>query len=1583
MKRELKRFFARKPNVEATTECSTQSTRQYGESSQAREPRSLCTHDQDEYGIKILYSPKEPIADIVFVHGLTGGQVSTWTAERANASWPKLLLSEDIPEARISAFGYDADVVKFLGQAGQHKIRQHAINLLAGLADMRFETGFTELPVIFVAHSLGGLVCENALTIAANSEQHQKHILDYTRAIAFLGTPHRGSELANWATIAGNMINVLKRTNIHILKTLKPESEVLEIITQEFHRMLKSREEGKGTTINITCYAEELAVSRLGNSFMVVPLPSAILERYPYKTIHSDHINMTKFEKRDDGYKKVYIELKRWVGDAKVPNIASEPKRIHTPDEDLLRLVPCATNAPFSDRRDSSFCLPNTRVDILRQIREWADGHDERCIFWLSGMAGTGKSTIARTIARDYHGLGRLGASFFFSRGGGDVSRADKFLTTIASQLASRSPSLKHFICEAVAKHGDIAIQNLSDQWSQLILQPLSKLKASSLPNSLVLVIDALDECEDENDVWQIIELLAEARVLRTVRLRILITSRPETPIRHCLGHIPEAEHQDFVLHEISPPIIDCDITVFLKYKFETIRRQRALPVEWPGEQAIERLVQNASGLFIWAATACQFVMEGRQFAGERLSLILQGNSSKTKPEEKLNDIYITVLTNSIRNEFSDHEKEEQYKMLRTSLGAIVIIFSPLSIVSLARLLHIPKETISRTLDDLHAILDIPKDQGHPIRLHHSSFRDFLLDRRRCGNYFLVDGKEAHQALAKSCLRLMSDNLKRDICDLQAPGALINDVQSSRVEQCLPADLQYACRYWAQHLQRSEAVLCDNDQVHTFLREHLLHWLEALSLIGELSESIQILINLQSAVPDSNSELHAIIYDARRFVLYNRSIIEVSPLQIYYSALVFAPEKSAVRKQFLDQPPQWTYHLPEVEDDWSSSLLILEGHSGLVNTVVFSPDGQLLASASADNIIRLWDTKTGAPIATFKGHSGSVTAVAFSLDGRLLASASDGSAVRLWRSKRVAPGSSDSTVRLWDLKAGAPRGILKGHSNPINDIAFSPDSQLLASASSDSTIRLWDSKTGAPRGTLEGHFLQVNAVAFSLDGHLLASASCDCTVRLWDPKTGAPQGTLRGHSSLVSTVAFSPDGQLLASASDDSTRLWDSKTGVLRGTLEGYSHIQIPFPHPLRPANATAFSPDGKLLASVSQDSTIRLWDSKTGAPLSTLVGHSSSVNTVAFSPDGQLLASASMDRAVRLWDPKTGAPLGTLEGHSGPVTAVAFSPDSQLLASASWDSTVRLWDSKTEAPRGIREGHSNGIDAVAFSPDGHLLASASCDSTVRLWDPKTGSPQGTLEGHSGPVTAVAFSPDCHLLASASWDSTIRLWDLKTGAPLGTLEGHSGPVTAVAFSPDGYLLASASRDCSVRLWDPKTGAPQDTLEGHSGAVNTVAFSPDGQLLASASNDDTIRLWDLKTGASRSTIQSYSHLFNVAPPPPPWTDTIAFSPDGQLLASSLRGSIIGLWDSKTGASRGTLEGHSSFVDAMTFSPDGQLLASASCGDSTVRLWDSRTSETVQILDIEDRITSLSFSGEGSYLETNRGVLDLSSPPSLPF
>jgi WD40 repeat protein len=602
----------------------------------------------------------------------------------------------------------------------------------------------------------------------------------------------------------------------------------------------------------------------------------------------------------------------------------------------------------------------------------------------------------------------------------------------------------------------------------------------------------------------------------------------------------------------------------------------------------------------------------------------------------------------------------------------------------------------------------------------------------------------------------------------------------------------------------------------------------------------------------------------------------------------------------------------------------LEGHSNSVRSVVFSPDGKTLASASFDNTIKLWHLETQKPIATLIGHSNLVNSVAFSFDGLILASASD-----------------DNTIKLWHLETQKPIATLTGHSDLVNSVAFSPDSKTLASASDDKTIKLWHLETQKLIATLR-HSNEVRSVAFSPDGKTLASTSDDHTIKLWQLQSQKPIATLTGHSSKVNSVAFSPDGLTLASASSDKTiKLWHLQSQKPIATLTGHSSK----------INSVAFSPDGLTLASASSDKTIKLWHLQSQKLIATLTGHSSWVYSVAFSPDALTLASASLDKTIKLWNLESQKPIATLTGHSIWVSSVAFSPDGKTLASASGDNTIKLWNLQTQKEITTLTGYSRWVLSVAFSPDGKTLASASSDKTIKLWHLQSQKVIATLTGHSNGVSSVAFSPDGKTLASASDDQTIKLWNLQTQKPIATLTGHSNGVSSVAFSPDGLTLASASDDQTIKLWNLESQKPIATLTGHSNSVNSVAFSPDALTLASASSDNTIKLWNLESQKPIATLTGHSNKIR----------SVAFSPDGLTLASASRDNTIKLWNLETQKPIATLRGHSDSVWSVAFSPDGNTLASASF-DKTIKLW---------IWDV-DKLMAFGCNWIGDYLRTNPKV-----------
>ena len=582
------------------------------------------------------------------------------------------------------------------------------------------------------------------------------------------------------------------------------------------------------------------------------------------------------------------------------------------------------------------------------------------------------------------------------------------------------------------------------------------------------------------------------------------------------------------------------------------------------------------------------------------------------------------------------------------------------------------------------------------------------------------------------------------------------------------------------------------------------------------------------------------------------------------------------------------------------SYALFRGHQGYVTSVVWSPDGKTLASASDDGTIRLWEAASGQPVRTL-GQKGSVKSVAWSPDGKTLASA-----------------SNDDSIQLWEVASGQLVRTLQTQSS-VWSVAWSPDGKILASAS-DETIRLWVAASGQPQRTLHGHEGHVTSVAWSPDGKILASASDDKTIRLWEAANGQPLRTLHGHEGYVTSVAWSPDGKILASASDDKTiRLWVAASGQPHRTLQADQGW----------VTSVAWSPDGKTLASAGDDKTIRLWEAASGQPLRTLHGHEGYVTSVAWSPDGKILASASDDKTIRLWEAVSGQSLRTLHGHEDYVTSVAWSPDGKTLASASNDKTIRLWEAASGHPLRTLHGHEDYVTSVAWSPDGKTLASASNDKTIRLWEAASGQPLRTLHGHEGYVTNVAWSPNGKILASASDDKTIRLWEVASGLPLRKLQADQGDVTSVAWRPDGKTLASAGDDGTIRLWEAASGQPLRTLHGHQGPLRSVARSPDGYTLVSASDDATIRMWEVDSRGPIRTLHGHQGPLR----------SVAWSPDGKTLASASDDKTIRLWEAASGQSLPTLQGHQGYVTSVAWSPDGKTLASAS-DDDTIRLWQAK-------------------------------------------
>jgi hypothetical protein len=549
-----------------------------------------------------------------------------------------------------------------------------------------------------------------------------------------------------------------------------------------------------------------------------------------------------------------------------------------------LTALPAAKGASYDSHTEehNARCLKNTRTKLLHDVTSWANSKEGKSIFWLSGMAGTGKSTIARTVAQLFASRGQLGASFFFKRGEGERGNASRFFTTIAVDLVAHEPGMLPGIRKAVDEDSAISQRALKDQFEKLILQPLLGIQqARSKASARVIVIDALDECEQEQDIRAILQLLARTKDIRPMPLRIVVTSRPELHIRLGFKEMLNGTYQDLLLQEVPRSTIEHDIRLFLEHELGAIRNDRMLSSDWPAKHQILDLVELAMPLFIYAATVCRYVGTKGSDPEEYLEKVLQYRKATFS---QLDRTYLPVL-DQLLIEQEEGDKASWLDAFRKLVGSIVVLESPLSIAPLARLLQVPQKQIRRRLDAFHSVLSVPESEDVPIRLLHLSFREFLVDPQKQGKSpFWVDEKRTHQKLASRCLELMSEpsGLCQNMCNLPGPGMPRIEIDEGTIASILSPDLQYACHYWVSHLKRSQHEIIDGDTTHIFLQKHLLHWLEVMSLMRESSRCVYLLDSLQTLTGvgsiHNSSWCCANIRDSRQQALFKAFYTTLSDL---------------------------------------------------------------------------------------------------------------------------------------------------------------------------------------------------------------------------------------------------------------------------------------------------------------------------------------------------------------------------------------------------------------------------------------------------------------------------------------------------------------------------------------------------------------------------------------------------------------------------------------------------------------------------------------------------------------------------------
>ncbi len=577
----------------------------------------------------------------------------------------------------------------------------------------------------------------------------------------------------------------------------------------------------------------------------------------------------------------------------------------------------------------------------------------------------------------------------------------------------------------------------------------------------------------------------------------------------------------------------------------------------------------------------------------------------------------------------------------------------------------------------------------------------------------------------------------------------------------------------------------------------------------------------------------------------------------------------------------------------------------------------------------------------------------------------------------LAVGSSIGTW-LYDARTGSELKLLTDNSDYVRSVAFSPDSKTVVISTSNK-FTVWDVASGEIKRVRSLTMGNVYAVVFSPDGKTIVTGGSgqEEGLQLWDAGTGTLIKTFSGLKRGTETVAFSPDGKTIAAAGDeyDTIKLWDVDTGNIKSILKVEIDSDI---------ENIAFSPDGKNIAGCAGwlDRRVHLWDVASGTLRTSLTGHTDSVDYVSFSPDGRTLASGGEDNTVVLWDVETLSYKTTLTTHTDHIEGIAFSPDGKTIASGSRDGRIILWNTETLEKKITITGHTYGFRSIAFSPDGKTIASGSYDKTVRLWDIATGENTSTFYGHIANVASIAFSPDGNTIASGAgfitvnrWfadDYTVKLWDVATGKNTATLFEHRKSVYHLTFSPDGQYLVSSVYEHAI-FRDPVTGNPLWAITGEKiepipgsiqdrEVVGQIKFSADGRTFVSA-NKSKIRLWNTESRQIVATfMRPTSEFRNII------SSNIAFSPDGNTVATIYNENEMHLLNVATGEIRTFITGHTSRYSSIAFSPDGQTLVSAGT-DDTIRFWNPENGELkISLAGMPNEIEQIAFSPDGQTLAT---------------
>jgi len=828
-------------------------------------------------------------------------------------------------------------------------------------------------------------------------------------------------------------------------------------------------------------------------------------------------------------------------------------------------------------------CLRGTREDVLNEIESWTKDFKKSSVFWLNGLAGTGKSTIAQTIAERLFADGLLGASFFCSRDFEDRSDLRSIFPTLAFQLAHKYPNFRSHLVPLLRSNPDIIDCSLYGQMERLIVEPLQ-----SVNTPTVILIDALDECKDDEPSSAILSVLGRL-AKRIPKVKFFITGRPEPRIKtgFRLPLIVDAT-SIFVLHDVHPSLINDDIRLFLKHELSELARRHLLD-GWPTDESINLLCQRAAGLFVYAVATVKYLDKKFFFPDKQLETIVNcpdrtGYEGKTS----LDPLYLWILRESFCV-----DDTVVYSKIRTIVGTVVLVVNPLPPSGIAELMGLETREVLAFLTALQSLLLLDEDPTQPVKPFHKSFPDFITDSSRCADTrFYISPEYLHLELVTNCLRVMNDRLEQDLLSLPiyTLNSEVVDLET-RLNDRTDAALRYACKSWYKHLPKTEGDVSDIvSRLRVFLEEKFLAWLEVVSALGAMRGAVtalgQLIPWLQEVCLDlsrhsltltrvnqvnGNDELLDTARDCFSFVTTFFEPINVSATHIYHSALELSPLSSIVRRLYYhrrhtsfprvvagtmvswhedinirstgsvlyDEPFAWSPcgqfvatgypKAVEIRDSLTSELLSTLISPDCIYALAYSPDGRTLATLSGTSLT-IWDVQTGGVVKEVECGDTNRAPLVWSSDGRAIG---------------IIPRRSGD-VQVYDVDLGTMQSLgtlqlcgepyLWAHNGAFRVVAMGFDGQCW-------TVHIYEARSALTKiesfrfGTFDEYYrvLSFSPATYRISASVTVHNKLHDQLRILDIRNSE---ILLEDDRQFFSHSFSSDGSLFAGFAHPSVRIW-------------------------------------------------------------------------------------------------------------------------------------------------------------------------------------------------------------------------------------------------------------------------------------------------------------------------------------------------------------------------------------------------------------------------------------------------------------